>query len=295
MATIDTFDQFDLRCNINEIRFRLLERAVQATPATTAHTVSSASEFVIKASGVNHAYEGQNGWVQALENFEIEISRNEFLCLLGPSGCGKSSFLRIVTGLMKPLEGEVRLNGKRIEEPGLDRGIVFQEPALFPWLTALRNVAFGLEMSGMEKHALNERAAKVLQIVGLEQAMHLYPYQLSGGMKHRVAVARAWALKDASVLLMDEPFSAIDAINRMALQKYLVDAWLAEPRTVIYVTHDIDEAIYLADRIAIMTPSPGRIGQYVNVDLPRPRERNSAEVRQLRSDLTDIMHRLGGH
>ena len=295
MATIDTFDQFDLRCNINEIRFRLLERAVQATPATTAHTVSSASEFVIKASGVNHAYEGQNGWVQALENFEIEISRNEFLCLLGPSGCGKSSFLRIVTGLMKPLEGEVRLNGKRIEEPGLDRGIVFQEPALFPWLTALRNVAFGLEMSGMEKHALNERAAKVLQIVGLERAMHLYPYQLSGGMKHRVAVARAWALKDASVLLMDEPFSAIDAINRMALQKYLVDAWLAEPRTVIYVTHDIDEAIYLADRIAIMTPPPGRIGQYVNVDLPRPRERNSAEATQLRSELTDIMRRLGSH
>src|SRR5947209_5741665 len=151
---------------------------------------------------------------------------------------------------MKPMEGEVLLNGKRIEEPGLDRGIVFQEPALFPWLTALRNVAFGLEMGGMGKRAVNERAAQVLRIVGLERAMHLYPFQLSGGMKHRVAVARAWALTDASVLLMDEPFSAIDAINRMALQKYLVDAWLAEPRTVIYVTHDIDEAVYLAVRIA---------------------------------------------
>ena len=192
---------------------------------------------------------------------------------------------------MKPIEGEVRLNGKRIEEPGLDRGIVFQEPALFPWLTALRNVAFGLEMSGMDKHAVNERAAQVSAIVGLEQAMHLYPYQLSGGMKHRVAVARAWALKDASVLLMDEPFSAIDAINRMTLQKYLVDAWLAEPRTVIYVTHDIDEAIYLADRIAIMTPSPGRIGQYVTVDMARPRDRNSARANELRSELTEIMRR----
>jgi NitT/TauT family transport system ATP-binding protein len=265
------------------------------TPATTARTVSQASEFVIEATGVNHAYEGQNGWVQALENFQVAISRNEFLCLLGPSGCGKSSFLRIVTGLMKPLEGEVRLNGKRIEEPGLDRGIVFQEPALFPWLTALRNVAFGLEMGGMEKRAVNERAAEVLRIVGLERAHDLYPYQLSGGMKHRVAVARAWALKDASVLLMDEPFSAIDAINRMVLQKHLVDAWLAEPRTVIYVTHDIDEAVYLADRIAIMTPSPGRIGEYVNIDLPRPRDRNSAEAMQLRSDLTDIMRRLGSH
>ena len=244
---------------------------------------------------MNHAYEGQDGWVEALQNFEISIPRNEFLCLLGPSGCGKSSFLRIVTGLMKPMEGEVRLGGKRIEEPGLDRGIVFQEPALFPWLTAMRNVAFGLEMSGMDKQALNERAEAVLKIVGLERAKHLYPFQLSGGMKHRVAVARAWALPKASVLLMDEPFSAIDAINRMTLQKYLVDAWLAEPRTVIYVTHDIDEAIYLADRIAIMTPSPGRVGQYVTVDMPRPRDRNSARATELRTELTDIMRQLGGH
>jgi ABC-type nitrate/sulfonate/bicarbonate transport system ATPase subunit len=194
---------------------------------------------------------------------------------------------------MKPMEGEVRLDGRRIEEPGLDRGIVFQEPALFPWLTAMRNVAFGLEMSGMDKRALNQRAEAVLKIVGLERAKNLYPFQLSGGMKHRVAVARAWALPKASVLLMDEPFSAIDAINRMTLQKYLVDAWLAEPRTVIYVTHDIDEAIYLADRIAIMTPSPGRIGQYVTVDLPRPRDRNSTRATELRSELTDIMRQLG--
>lgn len=231
--------------------------------------------------------------MRALQNFEIAIPRNEFLCLLGPSGCGKSSFLRILTGLMRPLEGDVRLNGSRIEKPGLDRGIVFQEPALFPWLTALRNVAFGLEMDGMDKRAVNARAMEVLRIVGLEHARDLYPYQLSGGMRHRVAVARAWALMNASVLLMDEPFSAIDAINRMTLQKYLVDAWLKEPRTVVYVTHDIDEAVYLADRIAIMTPSPGRIGQYVTVSLERPRDRNSAEATNLRAELTDIMRRLG--
>jgi NitT/TauT family transport system ATP-binding protein len=127
----------------------------------TAHSAAPPNEFVIEATGVNHAYEGQNGWVRALQGFEISIPRNQFLCLLGPSGCGKSSFLRIVTGLMKPVEGEVRLNGRRIEEPGLDRGIVFQEPALFPWLTALRNVAFGLEMSGMGKAAVNERAKHV--------------------------------------------------------------------------------------------------------------------------------------
>jgi NitT/TauT family transport system ATP-binding protein len=260
---------------------------------SAAGSVVAPTQCVIEAIGVNHAYEGQNGWVHALQDFNIAIARNEFLCLLGPSGCGKSSFLRIVTGLMKPLEGEVRLNGKRIEEPGLDRGIVFQEPALFPWLTALRNVAFGLEMSGMRRDAVDARAAEALRIVGLERAMQLYPYQLSGGMKHRVAVARAWALEDASVLLMDEPFSAIDAINRMALQKYLVDAWLAEPRTVIYVTHDIDEAVYLADRIAIMTPSPGRIGQYVTVDLERPRDRGAERATELRGELTEIMRQLG--
>ena len=261
---------------------------------TMAQTAIPSNDFVIQAAAVNHAYEGQDGWVRALRDFNIAIPRNEFLCLLGPSGCGKSSFLRIVTGLMKPVEGEVLLNGRRIEEPGLDRGIVFQEPALFPWLTTLRNVAFGLEMSGMNKAAINERAKQVLKIVGLEHAINLYPYQLSGGMRHRVAVARAWALKDASVLLMDEPFSAIDAVNRMVLQKYLVDAWINEPRTVIYVTHDIDEAVYLADRIAIMTPGPGRVGQYVTVDLPRPRDRNSAEANELRNRLTDIMHQLGG-
>jgi NitT/TauT family transport system ATP-binding protein len=260
---------------------------------STAPSLAPPSDFVIEAQDVNHAYEGQNGWVRALQGFEIAIRRNEFLCILGPSGCGKSSFLRIVTGLMKPLEGEVRLNGKRIEEPGLDRGVVFQEPALFPWLTVLRNVGFGLEMSGMRRGAVNERASQVLRIVGLENAMHLYPYQLSGGMRHRVAVARAWALKDASVLLMDEPFSAIDAVNRMTLQKYLVDAWLAEPHTVIYVTHDIDEAVYLADRIAIMTSSPGHVGEYVTVDLPRPRDRNSAQANALRLELTEIMRRLG--
>jgi NitT/TauT family transport system ATP-binding protein len=268
---------------------------VHPTSTAAAQRTDPATEFVIEAARVTHAYEGQEGWVRALQDFDIAIPRNEFLCLLGPSGCGKSSFLRIVTGLMKPIEGEVRLNGKPIEKPGLDRGIVFQEPALFPWLTALRNVAFGLEMSGMDRQAVDERAKQVLRIVGLERAMHLYPYQLSGGMRHRVAVARAWALKDASVLLMDEPFSAIDAVNRMTLQKYLVDAWLEEPRTVIYVTHDIDEAVYLADRIAIMTPSPGHVGQYVTVNMERPRDRNSARANELRGELTDIMHRLGRH
>ena len=156
-----------------------------AAPASTDKT-AAATDLVIEAIGVTHAYEGRSsdgatGWVHALQDFEISIRRNEFLCILGPSGCGKSSFLRIVSGLMRPLEGEVRLNGRRIEGPGLDRGIAFQEPALFPWLTTLRNVGFGLEMSGLDRKAVDARAREVLDIVGLGHALHLYPYQLSGG------------------------------------------------------------------------------------------------------------------
>src|ERR1700681_2468040 len=174
-AALDGFNQHDLGCLDNEIAFHLMERGAPVLASPAAPAVTAPSEFVIEAHGVNHAYEGQRGWVRALQNFDIAIRRNEFLCVLGPSGCGKSSFLRIVTGLMQPVDGEVRLNGKRIEEPGLDRGGVLQKPSLFPWRTAVRNVAFGLEMSGMDSRAVNERAVEVLRIVGLERAMHLYP------------------------------------------------------------------------------------------------------------------------
>jgi NitT/TauT family transport system ATP-binding protein len=244
---------------------------------------------VIEARGVSHSYEALRGWVHALEEFEITIPKNEFLCILGPSGCGKSTFLRILAGLMVPQKGTVLLNGHPITGPGLDRGIVFQEPAIFPWLTVDQNVAFGLHMSGWSKTAIRERTNQVLEIVRLGNYKDLYPYQLSGGMRHRVAVARAWALTDAAVLLMDEPFSAIDAINRAKLQDYLVETWLAEARTVVYVTHDIEEAVYLADRVAILTPSPGRVVKCMTIDLPRPRSRNSTAVSNLKVDITAAM------
>lgn len=250
------------------------------------------SRSVVHAAGVSHAYEGATGWVNALRDFEIDIPENEFLCLLGPSGCGKSTFLKIVAGLMRPTEGRVLFAGKEIREPGLDRGIVFQEPALFPWLTVSRNVEFGLDMGGWPRAEARARAQHVLEIVGLGKVGNLYPYQLSGGMRHRVAVARAWALRDAPLLLMDEPFSAIDAINRMSLQDYLVETWLKEPRTVIYVTHDIDEAVYLGDRVAVMTPGPGKVGAYFTIDLPRPRDRNSAEVSRYKAEITETMRQM---
>jgi NitT/TauT family transport system ATP-binding protein len=247
---------------------------------------------VIKAASLNHAYESNSGWVTALRGFNLEIQSGEFVCVLGPSGCGKSSFLRMLAGLMFPLEGSLLVNGDKISGPGLDRAIVFQEPALFPWLTAAENVGFGLEMAGWPKPAVRGRVAEVLNIVGLADASRRYPYQLSGGMRQRVAIARAWALTDAAVLLMDEPFAAIDAINRVGLQDHLIQTWLAEPRTVVYVTHDIDEAVFLADRIAIMTTSPGRVATEIRVDLDRPRDRTAAAVADLKAWITGIMHDL---
>ncbi|MCO5731597.1 ABC transporter ATP-binding protein [Rhizobium sp. SSA_523] len=255
---------------------------------------SDLSAPVIEARSVDHFYEGQGGWNHALSNLNFSIPRNEFLCIIGPSGCGKSTFLKIVTGLVKPTSGEVLLNGKAIKGPGPDRGIVFQEPALFAWRTVIENVEFGLQMQKVPKAEARARAQTVLDIVGLGHVGNLYPYQLSGGMRHRVAVARAWALPSADLLLMDEPFSAIDAINRMTLQDYLVDTWLKDRRTVIYITHDIDEAVYLADRILLMRPSPGRIGRFFQVDMPRPRDRNGADFAELKGIITEEMHRSAG-
>lgn len=259
------------------------------THATVAGAVQDSP--IIRAEHVDHYYEGQSGWIHALSDVTFEIPRKEFLCVIGPSGCGKSTFLKIVAGLVKPSSGKVLLNEAPIAGPGPDRGIVFQEPALFAWRTVLENVEFGLEMQKMPKAEARRRAQSILEIVGLGHVMNLYPYQLSGGMRHRVAVARAWALPNADLLLMDEPFSAIDAINRMTLQDYLVDTWMREKRTVLYVTHDIDEAVYLADRILLMRPSPGRIGRFFSVEMPRPRDRNSQAFNALKSLITEEMHR----
>jgi NitT/TauT family transport system ATP-binding protein len=264
-----------------------------ASQGVTARAITGVEPAVIQAIDVDHFYEGQTGWNHALDHLNLTVPRNELLCILGPSGCGKSTFLRIVAGLTHPTSGRVLLNGKPIKGPGLDRGIVFQEPALFAWLTVIRNVEFGLTMSGWKKQAAHDRAMHVLDTVGLARYADLYPYQLSGGMKHRVAVARAWALTDVALLLMDEPFSAIDAINRMTLQDYLVHTWVEERRTVLYVTHDIEEAVYLADRIVILKPSPGRLTADLRVDLPRPRDRHSTEFLAVKSQVLKEMQSHG--
>lgn len=214
----------------------------------------------------------QNGSSQlmALNNVNLEVKKGEFLALVGPSGCGKSTFLDIVGGLTQPSGGRIYIDGKPINGPALDRGIVFQGYALFPWRTALENVEFGLEAKGIPKSERSAIAKKYISLVGLPAFEGRYPYELSGGMKQRVAIARALAY-DPDILLMDEPFGALDAQTREILQVELLRIWEETHKTILFVTHSIDEAVFLADRVAVMTARPGVIKSIVNVDLPRPR------------------------
>ncbi|WP_342306408.1 ABC transporter ATP-binding protein [Methanolobus sp. ZRKC5] len=217
----------------------------------------------------------------ALENVNLEVNDKDFVCFIGPSGCGKTTFLRIISGLDKPDEGEVYLDGKKIESPGPDRGMVFQEYSLFPWKSVIDNIIFGPQMSGIKKKDALKDAEKYLELVGLQQFRDSYPYELSGGMKQRVAIARALA-NEPSVLLMDEPFGALDAQTRNILQQELLDIWQKKHITVLFVTHSVDEAVFLADKIVLMSARPGKIKEIINVDLPRPRDRTSLEANVLR-------------
>jgi NitT/TauT family transport system ATP-binding protein len=206
----------------------------------------------------------------AIDNLSLDVADREFISIVGPSGCGKSTLLRIVAGLIEPTCGEVWLNGRRIKGPGADRGMVFQSYTLFHWLTVQGNVEFGLQIKRIPKTQREELVRKYLEMVGLKGFERHYPKELSGGMMQRVAIARALA-NDPEVLLMDEPFGALDAQTRIIMQELLMNLWQQTPKTILFVTHDIDEAIFLSDRVYIMTARPGRIKQVLEVDLPRPR------------------------
>src|SRR6266571_4637445 len=226
----------------------------------------------IELSGITYEYEAAERTVPALRDVSIEMAESEFLCVVGRSGCGKTTLLNIVAGFLAPTKGEVRIGGRAVSGRGLDRGIVFQDFAqLFPWRTAQRNVEFGLEMKGVPAGERAAVARRFLGLVDLERFAGAYPHELSGGMQQRVAIARALAY-NPSVLLMDEPFAALDALTRDEMQKLLVDVWSQTRKTVIYVTHNVAEAVYLADRIVVMTPHPGTVKADVRVGLPRPRD-----------------------
>ena len=217
----------------------------------------------------------------ALRQVELEVAEGEFVCLLGPSGCGKSTLLLILAGLEPASHGRVTVDGREVTGPGPDRGVLFQQLALFPWRTAIDNVAFGLEMRGLPRRAARVRAAAFLELVGLADFAHVFPHAMSGGMQQRVAIARLLA-HEPQVLLMDEPFGALDAQTRMRMARELARIWEQARRTVLFVTHSVDEAIYLGDRVAVMSPRPGRIKTAVVVSLPRPRDLAGHEFNELR-------------
>ena len=208
--------------------------------------------------------------VTALENISLEVAENEFSVIVGPSGCGKTSLLRLVAGLIQPSEGAIHLDGVPVTRPGRDRGMVFQSYTLFPWLTVAENVAFGLKLRGVEPVARREIVQRFIAQVGLEGFERSYPKHLSGGMMQRVALARALA-NDPEVLLMDEPVGALDSQTRSLMQELLLDIWQRARKTVLFITHDIDESILLGDRVYVMTARPGRIKEMVEVAIPRPR------------------------
>jgi len=231
----------------------------------------------IEIRDVTLVYDTPAGPVTGVDRASFAIEQSEFVCIVGPSGCGKSTLLNIIAGFLKPTGGEIRIGGAPVTGHGMDRGVVFQDFAqLFPWRTALGNVEFGLEMKGIGKEEREKIARQQLKLVKLEKFVESYPHHLSGGMQQRVAIARALAYNPA-VLLMDEPFAALDALTRDDMQRLLAEVWRETRKTVIYVTHNVAEAVYLADRVVVMTPHPGRVKTEVPIKLARPRDPLSVE------------------
>jgi len=235
-----------------------------------------------------------------LQNVNVSIADGEFVCLLGPSGCGKTTFLRCVAGLDQPTRGTILLDGSPVRGPGPDRSMVFQDYALFPWYTVAQNIQFGLTTRRncrRRRHDLADVTRDLVALVGLQGFERAFPHQISGGMRQRVGIARALAV-DPGALLMDEPFAAIDAITREALQQQLVDIWSRTQKTVLFVTHSVDEAAYLGDSVHVFGPRPATIHETVAIELPRPRDKTSpdfiAAVGQLRRSIDAAMHVANG-
>lgn len=224
----------------------------------------------------------------ALNNVDLEIEPGEFISLIGPSGCGKSTLLRLITGLDQPSTGNITLDDEVIKAPHSSRGLVFQDPTLFPWKTVQENVETGLQARGVLKTE-REHVPQYIELVGLKGFEKAYPHQLSGGMAQRVALARA-LINRPKVLLLDEPLGALDAFTRMKMQDEILRLWKERGTTMIFVTHDIDEAVYLSDKVVVMTPRPAKIKEVITVNLPRPRQRNSVEFFELRSRILETLH-----
>ncbi|MDX2053548.1 MAG: ABC transporter ATP-binding protein [Polyangiaceae bacterium] len=225
---------------------------------------------VMSVEQLSRHFESSRGTITALSDINYDVRKREFISVIGPSGCGKSTLIRILAGLDYPSEGTVLLDGKPVHAPGADRGMVFQGYTLFPWLTVRKNVAFGLRMKGMKGSEVEKQVDHWLEVVGLTRFERHYPHQLSGGMKQRVAIARALA-NGPRILLMDEPFGALDAQTRASMQAHLLQIWQDVDVTILFITHDLDEAVYLSDRIVVLGAHPGHIREIIEVNVPRPR------------------------
>ncbi|TCJ14952.1 ABC transporter ATP-binding protein [Parasulfuritortus cantonensis] len=254
-------------------------------------------EVILEVRGLGKRYRTPQGDTEALKGIDFSVRRREFVCVIGPSGCGKSTLIRILAGLDQHTDGEALLDGKPIKGPGQDRGMVFQGYSLFPWLTVKKNVMFGPQMNGRGRDEAEHDAMMWLDLVGLEKFADAYPHQLSGGMRQRVAIARA-LVNQPRILLMDEPFGALDAQTRARMQTHLIDIWKNIDITVLFITHDLDEAIYLADRILVLKAHPGEVQEVIEVPVPRPRtpgQFNSPEFRATKARLEELIHPAAEH
>lgn len=249
-------------------------------------------EVILEVKGLHKRYASPQGEIEALRDINFQVHRREFVCVIGASGCGKSTLIRTLAGLEKHSAGEVLIDGKPVDGPGRDRGMVFQGYSLFPWLTVKRNVMFGPEMSGHSTDEAEREARLWLDLVGLTKFADHYPHQLSGGMRQRVAIARA-LVNQPRILLMDEPFGALDAQTRCKMQSHLLEIWKNLDITILFITHDLDEAIYLADRILVLKPHPGEVLELIEVPVPRPRSAaqfTSAEFLATKARLDALIH-----
>ena len=252
---------------------------------------NAASSNILTVRGVTKRFAVGDGEVEALAPVDLTIHRGEFVCMIGASGCGKSTLLRIIAGFEEPTTGDVAIDGKAITGPGSDRGMVFQDYALFPWMTVRENISFGPRQRQLPREEIERTTDEFIKMVGLERFADRYPNQLSGGMKQRVAIARVLA-NNANILLMDEPFGALDALTRKQLQHELLQIWARTGVTAIFVTHSVEEAVLLADRVLVMSAGPGRIDSDFRIDLARPREVSSPEFNAMRRD---VARRLTSH
>jgi NitT/TauT family transport system ATP-binding protein len=253
------------------------------TMTTTNPSTTAAAKISVREVTKTFPLKGEE--FVALDRVSIDIADNEFVTVVGPSGCGKSTLMNVLAGLETPTSGEALVDGRSVSGPGPERGVIFQQYALFPWLSVRKNVEFGLKVNGVPRAQRRERAEHFIEMVGLQQFADALPKMLSGGMKQRCAIARAYAV-NPSILLMDEPFGALDALTRVKLQEQLLDTWSREKRTVMFITHDVDEAVFLANRVVVMAARPGRIYDVIDVDLPYPRTedvRLSPEFGELRN------------